>query len=191
MSVEEPSFHLFLQEGQFEVRDYPALVTAEVDVTGNRSSAATAGFRLLAAYIFGANTRKQSIAMTAPVMLAPPDGQSIAMTAPVTQSGDAALWTIRFVMPREWTLATLPTPTNARIHLSEQPPSRVAVVRFSGLAGEQDIRRHSTELAAFIARRALRPVGPAILARYNPPWTLWFLRRNEIMIPLRAATSSH
>ena len=185
MAVEEPPFHLTLQEGPFEVRDYPALVTAEVDVTGNRSSAANAGFRLLAAYIFGANTRNQSIAMTAPVVLAPPDGQSIAMTAPVSQSGDAALWTIRFVMPQEWNMSTWPAPANARIHRSEQLPSRVAVVRFSGLAGEQDIRRRTTELGAFIARRGLRPTGPATLARYNPPWTLWFLRRNEIMIPLQ------
>jgi hypothetical protein len=189
MATEEPVFKLVLQAGEFEVREYPALIAAEVSVGGDRSEAVNAGFRLLAGYIFGGNTRSQSIAMTAPVIQAPPAGESIAMTAPVTQSGNADAWVIRFIMPSSYTLDTLPTPNDPRVQLKALAPSRVAVVRFSGLAHEADIEQKTTELNAFIAANNLRAAGPPSLARYNPPWTLWFLRRNEVMIPLQDATT--
>ena len=184
MATEEPPYTATLQDGAFEVREYPALIAAEVSVTGERSEAVSAGFRLLAGYIFGGNTRQQSIAMTAPVVQAPSAGESIPMTAPVTQSGDAAGWVIRFIMPQAYTLETLPTPNDPKVHLTTLPPTRFAVVRFSGLAYESDIAQKTAELNAFIAKRALTAAGQPALARYNPPWTLWFLRRNEVMIPL-------
>jgi hypothetical protein len=168
-----------------EVREYPPLIAAEVLVGGGRSQAVSAGFRLLAGYIFGGNTRRQSIAMTAPVVQAPAAGESIAMTAPVVQTGTKGAWTVRFLMPRGYTLDTLPTPNDQRVHLIPVPAARVAVVRFSGLAHEPDIQQKTTELRAFLAGRQLVATGPPSLARYNPPWTLWFLRRNEIMIPIQ------
>ena len=185
MATEEPEFKLVLQDGAFEVRDYPALIVAEVSVAGERSEAVSAGFRLLAAYIFGGNTRRQSIAMTAPVIQAPPPGESIPMTAPVTQLGTTDAWVVRFVMPKGYSLETLPTPNDPKVQLKALPPGRFAVVRFSGLAHEPDIEQNTSALNGFIAAQHLLAVGPPALARYNPPWTLWFLRRNEVMIPLQ------
>lgn len=184
MATEEPAFSTVFQEGEFEVRDYPALLAAEVSVSGSRDEAANAGFRLLAAYIFGGNTRRQSIAMTAPVVQQGDTGEAIAMTAPVTQSGGDGAWVVRFVMPSKYTLETLPMPNEARVRLVPVPAQRFAVVRFSGLARPADVELRTATLRAFLARRELSASGPASLARYDPPWTPWFMRRNEVWIPV-------
>lgn len=183
MATEEPPFTVTLAKGAFEVRDYPALVAAEVSVGGQRRDAASKGFRLLAGYIFGGNTRKQRIAMTAPVTQAPSGGEKIAMTAPVLLSGGGP-WTIRFIMPRGSALDTLPTPNNPAVKLRELPPSRVAVIKFSGLAKQADVDAKTQLLSQFIKAQQLQATGPASLAQYDPPWTLWFMRRNEVMIPV-------
>lgn len=184
MATEEPTFSTSVQEGEFEVRDYPALIVAEVSVTGGRDEASNAGFRLLAGYIFGGNTRRQSIAMTAPVVQELATNETIAMTAPVTQSGGDGASVVRFVMPSAYTLETLPTPNDARVRLVPVPPQRVAVVRFSGLAQPADVERRTASLRNFLVRRQLSVAGPAALARYDPPWTPWFMRRNEVWIPV-------
>jgi hypothetical protein len=183
MAVEEPSFKTVMQEGDFEIRDYPPLVVAEVTVTGGQWEAANKGFRLLAGYIFGGNRRKQSIAMTAPVALTP-TSEKIAMTAPVTQIKNADSWTVRFTMPSAYTLETLPEPNDPKIHLRRLPPERFAVVRFSGWAQKSDVDAKSATLVAVAKAHNLRAAGPVSLAQYNPPWTLWFMRRNEVMIPV-------
>jgi len=189
MATEEPAFTATLKEGDFEVRSYPALVAAEVSVTGTRNEASNAGFKLLAGYIFGGNTRKQSIAMTAPVVQARAQNASenIAMTAPVIQTsvpGQTGEWTVRFIMPSSYTMDTLPTPNNSKVQLMQLPPARFAAVTFSGLAREDDVALRTAELNAYMASHSLRPAGPPALARYNPPWTPWFMRRNEVLIAL-------
>lgn len=184
MATEEPPFKVAVREGEFEIRDYPTLLAAEVRVGGDRDEASSAGFRLLAGYIFGGNTRQQSIAMTAPVVQEQARGETIAMTAPVTQSGSDGAWLVRFVMPAEYTLKTLPTPNDPRVRLLQIPPQRFAVVRFSGLASPAEVERQTTGLLAFMTRRKLNSAGPSSLARYDPPWTLWFMRRNEVWIPV-------
>ncbi len=186
MAAEEPAYTVKHHEGAFEVREYPALVAAEVTISGQRNEAVSAGFRALAGYIFGGNTRRQKIPMTAPVVQAPSAGERIPMTAPVTQTPVAGAWVIRFIMPKAYTLETLPAPNDPTVRLRALPPERVAVVRFSGLAHEPDIARSTADLQAFIVSHHLQPAGPASLARYNPPWTPWFMRRNEIMIPVLA-----
>ncbi len=183
MAVEEPTFQTVLADGAFEIRDYPALAVAEVTVTGEQKAAARKGFRLLAGYIFGGNRRKQRIAMTAPVARAPA-GEKIAMTAPVTQTQAAGEWVVRFTMPSSFSLETLPEPSDARVRLRVAPSARFAVVRFSGLARPGDVTTKTAELSAWLRNRQLRDAGPASLAQYNPPWTLWFMRRNEVMIPV-------
>ena len=187
MAVEEPPYELVLQADAFEIRQYPALIAAEVAVGGDRNEAGNAGFRLLAGYIFCGNTRKQKISMTAPVIQAPASGESIAMTAPVIQSGGNGAWIVRFIMPAGYTLDTLPVPDDARVRLVPLPPARFAVIRFSGLAQVADVETRTAELLAFVAARKLIATGPPVLARYNPPWTPWFMRRNEVMIPLAGA----
>ncbi len=183
LAVEEPVFKTVLQEGGFEIRDYPALVVAEVTVTGDQKEAANKGFRLLAGYIFGGNRQKESIAMTAPVAQQPTSEQ-IAMTAPVTQIQTDGEWVVRFTMPSRYSLATLPQPNDDRVRLLETPPVRFAVIKFSGLARPDDVTSKTAELSVWIQKRGLRPAGPATLAQYNPPWTPWFARRNEVMIPI-------
>jgi hypothetical protein len=187
MATEEPAFTSSLKEGAFEVRSYPTLVAAQVTVTGTRDEAGSAGFRLLAGYIFGGNTRKQSIAMTAPVVQAQATSESIAMTAPVLQAavpGQSGAWTVRFIMPSGYTLDTLPTPNNSQVQLMPVPPARFAAVTFAGLAREDDVALRTVELNTYMATHSLRPTGPPALARYNPPWTPWFMRRNEVLIPI-------
>ena len=183
MAVEEPAFRTILQDSAFEVRDYPALVVAEVTVTGEQKEAARKGFRLLAGYIFGGNRLKQSFAMTAPVAQEPAS-EKVAMTAPVTQTQTAGEWVARFTMPSSYSLETLPEPNDARVRLRVTPPARSAVIRFSGLARPDDVAAKTAELSAWMQHRHLRRAGPISLAQYNPPWTLWFLRRNEVMIPI-------
>jgi hypothetical protein len=187
MAVPEPTYAVTLREGDFEIRDYPPEIVAQVTVSGDQDAAANAGFRLLAGYIFGANTRRQSIAMTAPVVQSRDGGEKIPMTAPVTQTVRDGAWTVRFIMPPQYTLDTLPTPKDSRVTLAAQPAARVAVVRFSGLAYEHDVQARTDELYAFIAAHHWRAIGPPTLARYNPPWTPWFMRRNEVMVPLDVA----
>ncbi len=183
LAVEEPKFTVALHEGPFEIRDYQAAVVAEVNVTGDQREAASKGFRLLAGYIFGGNRRRQSIAMTAPVAQER-TGQKIAMAAPVTQTQADGAWVVRFTMPSAYSLETLPEPNDPRIQLRTLAPARFAVVRFSGIADRQSADAKTAELEGFVRARALRAVGPASLAQYDPPWTLWFMRRNEVMIPV-------
>ena len=187
MATEEPSYTSKFQEAPFEIREYPALIAAEVTVSGERSEAVSAGFRLLAGYIFGGNTRKQSIDMTAPVIQNESSNEKIAMTAPVVQNPDPAGWVVRFIMPASYTLETLPTPNDPKVRLVALPPKRFAVVRFSGLVDDNDVEQQTAVLRAFIAKQQLTAIGTPSLARYDPPWTLWFLRRNEVMLELTPA----
>lgn len=184
MATEQPTYVASQKSGAMEVRHYPALIAAEVAVTGARNTAVSEGFRALAGYIFGGNSTKKSIAMTAPVMLAPAKGESIAMTAPVIQSGDGQNWTVRFIMPKAYSLETLPTPNNPEVKLVPLKPASFAAIRFSGLAREPDIQRQTKQLNDFMATRNLKATGPASVARYDPPWTLPMMRRNEILIPI-------
>lgn len=190
MATEEPAHTVSIQEGSFEVRDYPALIAAEVTVSGTRSDAVSSGFKLLAGYIFGGNGRQQRIAMTAPVLQENSTGVAIPMTAPVTQTAQGNQWAIRFMMPAAYTLESLPVPDNPQVRLRMLPASRVAVVMFSGLAGEDSIVQKTADLDAFVVRQQLTATGPATLARYDPPWTPWFMRRNELMLPLQPAQNS-
>lgn len=184
MATEEPAFKSVSRDGNVELRDYPELVVAEATVAGEQKAAASEGFRLLAGYIFGGNRRRESIAMTAPVAQAPAS-EKIAMTAPVAQTRtDAGRWVVRFTMPRAYTMQTLPVPDDARVSLRRVPPARMAVLRFSGLAQPDDVEARSNELLAWVAAHRLRTTGAVTLAQYNPPWTLWFLRRNEVMVEI-------
>ena len=186
MATEQPSYTASQQSGPIEVRQYRAMVAAEVSVAGDRETASSAGFRALAGYIFGGNSGKKSIAMTAPVVQAQAQakGQSIAMTAPVMQSGDGKEWTVRFIMPKAMTMQNLPTPNNPQVKLVPLKPASFAAIRFSGSAREADIQRQTKLLQDYMAARSMKAAGPASLARYDPPWTPSMMRRNEIMIPI-------
>lgn len=177
--VEQPPYAIVESWGDIELRDYPQLIAAEVEVPGERKQAINAGFRMIADYIFGNNAPRQKIAMTAPVTQQA--GEKIAMTAPVSQQADGSLWRVRFFMPSSYTLDTLPTPNNPNVKLIRIPAERVAAIQFSGSAAEDSISRHRKLLLERVARQGLTVHGEPTMAFYNPPWTLPFLRRNEIL----------
>jgi SOUL heme-binding protein len=179
MAIEEPPFTVISKEGNFELRDYAPYIVAEVVIEGDRDSAASAGFRVLAGYIFGGNTSQSKIAMTAPVTQS--KGEKIEMTAPVTQTGNGSSWVIRFMMPQNYTIETLPKPDDERIHLKQIAGRRVAVLQFSGLWTEGNLDTHRAELAALLAKKSLKPKGTSSYAFYDPPWKPFFWRRNEIL----------
>ena len=188
MATEEPAYTVTEQSGDFELRRYDPMIVAETLVSGSMDEASGSGFRLIADYIFGNNTVPNGgngkISMTAPVTMAA-QSEEISMTAPVSMKRLSGKWRLHFVMPREYTLDTLPRPNNPAVTLREVPATDYAVIRFSGLAGEGKVASKTAALEAWMAERGLEALGSPELARYNPPWTLPFLRRNEVMIPYR------
>lgn len=188
-NVEQPTYSAVVADGDFEVRDYPSLVVAEVVRNGSREQGLRDGFGPLARYIFARDRSGERIAMTAPVQqgAVAPDAK-IAMTAPVTQSpsGDDT-WVVRFIMPSALSLADLPAPANDAIRLREVLPRRFAAVRFSGRTDDALIRQQEARLRDWMSRRSLTPAGPPEYAYYNDPFTPGFLRRNEVMLPVAEA----
>ncbi len=189
MATEEAKFILIEKRGDFELRLYESMVVAETYVDGSLGAASNAGFRLLAGYIFGGNTSRQGssperIAMTAPVALEP-SAQNIKMTAPVVVESKGNQWRVQFVMPTGYTLNSLPIPNDTRVYLREIPEQKTAVIVFSGLAGEDKVKDKTAALLDFIKSRSYDVTSNPRLARYNPPWTLPFLRRNEILIDIK------
>jgi effector-binding domain-containing protein len=178
--VEEPKYVSVEESGAFELRDYPALLVAEATVKGEREVAINQGFRVIADYIFGNNIAAEKVAMTAPVTQQA--SETVAMTAPVTQQAAGDAWTVRFIMPSKYTLETLPKPKNAEVTLKQIDGQRVLALRFSGSTDEQSLKQKTKELTAEITKRGLSPLADATYAFYDPPWTLPFLRRNEVMI---------
>jgi hypothetical protein len=186
LAAEEPPYTLVETQGSIEIRDYPGLIVAEVEVEGDRRGAANRGFRPLAGYIFGGNQPREDIAMTAPVT-STRSGDNIAMTTPVTsEPAGEGMWTVAFIMPPVWTMETLPVPDDASVSLRETPARRVAAIRFSGLMGERRAQSHLRELEAFIAERGLQALSAPTYAAYDPPWIPGPFRRNEIWIEIAA-----
>lgn len=187
MATEEAEFTLIHKENNFEIREYSPRIIAQVSVSGNFNDSSSAGFKSLADYIFGNNVindKSQKIAMTAPVV-AEPTSEKITMTAPVLAEGKNSEWLISFVMPKEYSMESLPKPNNSAVVLIERPREKYAVVVFSGLVRESSYNEKATLLNEFVKIQGLSSVGSLLIARYNPPWTLPFFRRNELMVKVR------
>ncbi|MCU0953794.1 MAG: heme-binding protein [Hyphomicrobium sp.] len=182
MTYREPAHAVESQDGDFEIRRYAPALAAEVTTSGDRNTAIGAGFRLLADYIFGNNTKKQAIEMTSPVTQQ--RSEKIAMTVPVTQQASGSDWIVRFIMPATYTPDTLPVPNDPRVRIVAIPEKRVAAVRFSGRSTDENLSRHRAELEAWMKSRGLKAAGEPTVAFYNPPWSLPFLRRNEFLVEL-------
>lgn len=187
-NVEQPDYKVVTSEKNIEIRDYPPMTLAEVEVSGERKQAISEGFRILADYIFGNNTSNKKMEMTAPVTHQL--SEKMAMTAPVLQELHMDKWKVRFVMPKKYTFETLPKPNSKDVILIPLPARRFAVIRFSGLADNESIKLHTDELEAYIVAEKLNPIGGTVLAFYNPPWTIPFLRRNEVMIQVDSRIDS-
>lgn len=176
--LELPPYEVVETDGEVEVRDYAPYIVAEVAVSGDRGPALRKGFRLLADYIFGGNEAGDKVAMTAPV--AQTEAEKIAMTAPVTQRGDGEVWTVSFMMPNDYEMATLPQPKNDAVRLRYVPPSRRIALRFSGLATAGRWEAREAELRDWAEARGFVLLGPAEHFYYDDPFTLPFRRRNEV-----------
>jgi hypothetical protein len=190
-NVEQPKYATVEQDGTIELRDYPALVVAEVTRRGDRNAAVRAGFSPLANYIFAKNRAGDSVSMTAPVLQ---ERQTIAMTAPVTQTPNAggpdqagtnASWTIRFIMPSKYSLETLPKAAGDDVKLLSLPPQRRAAIRFSGVATDATIATNERALREWLVSRKIVILGAPTYAYYNDPFTPGPLRRNEVMFDVK------
>ena len=185
MAIEEAAYKVLKTSGKFEIREYAPHILAETVVDGDLEEAGNKAFRRLFNYISGANRSRAKVAMTAPVSQEKA-GEKISMTAPVVQQRARDKWAVSFTMPAAYTLETLPTPDDPTIALRLVPARRMAAVRYSGLWSEKNYLQNRSELEAWIREQGLTAAGDPVWARYNPPFTPWFLRRNEILIPLAA-----
>jgi len=183
MAIEEAQYTLVKQEDRFEIRDYASHILAETVVEGDLEGAGNKAFNRLFQYISGNNRAQSRVEMTAPVSQQP-EGKKIAMTAPVGQQRVQEKWSVSFMMPASYTLETLPQPLDPKVTLRELPSRRMAVVRYSGFWNEEGYLRNKSDLEFWIDRMGLAIIGEAVWARYNSPFSLWFLRRNEVLIPV-------
>lgn len=185
-AIDEPTFTVVQTSDVFEVRQYAPYLVAEVVVPGPAGEAGNQGFSLLGGYIFGKNKGERKLEMNAPVtqtaVAAPP--VKLEMTAPVTQTVTPGGFLVQFVMPKGYTLATLPVPLDERVKLREVPGNRVAVIRFSGSWSQSTYEEQLQKLRSALAAAGLATVGEPVSSRYNSPFSLPFLRRNEIWLNL-------
>jgi hypothetical protein len=184
-AIEEPGYEITRQLGGVELRRYAPYVVAEVVMNTAAEDAGNQAFPILAGYIFGKNKGEKKLEMTAPVtQTAAPTRMD--MTAPVTQQ--AAVpggYLVQFVLPKSVTLATAPEPTDPRVRLRQVPAAQWAVIRYSGTWSQANYDEHLTQLKATLDAANVVTQGEPVLARYDPPFKPWFLRRNEIWLALR------
>jgi hypothetical protein len=185
MAIEIPEYRVLEQEGSFELRAYSSYLIAETEVEAGFMNAGNIAFGRLFRYISGANAAQAEIAMTAPVEQSS-QGEKIAMTAPVEQSKADGVYRVGFVVPRKYNRETVPKPTDPRVSIREVPARTVAVWRYSGRWTEENFREHEQDLRRAVQARGLQAVSgdSAIIARYDAPFIPWFMRRNEVLIPL-------
>jgi hypothetical protein len=183
LAVEKAKYTVLEKDDSFEIRQYEAQIVAETFVEGDLEEVGNEGFRRLYAYISGENTKKQSISMTAPVGQQA-GSEKIAMTAPVSQEKKDNRWRITFLMPAEYTLKMLPEPIDERVKLAEEPGRLMAAVKYSGTWSEEGYEKNKALLEEYLRMRGLTKAGAAVWARYDPPFMPWFLRRNEVLIPV-------
>ena len=182
-NVEKPDYKVVKSEQNIEIRQYKPMIIAEVEIDGKREDAIQDGFRLLADYIFGNNMVEKVISMNAPVQQK--ENNKIAMTAPVQQQLIGKLWKISFVMPSKYSMNSLPVPNNNRVRLKEILAKKFVVIEFSGTNSNDNVNEHENQLMNYIEGNQIKIIDSPKYAFYNAPWTLPFLRRNEVMIEIK------
>jgi hypothetical protein len=187
MAIEEPPYVVESKAEDYEIRRYDKVLVAETAVQAGFEDAGNAAFRILADFIFGNNKSKTKIAMTAPVTQQP-SSEKISMTAPVTQTQQNGAYLVQFVMPKDYTLETLPMPVDQRVTIREVPARKIAVHRYSGTWSEANYQEELAQFRTALARDQVQVTGEPTLSRFNSPFSLWFLRRNEIWLELVSVT---
>lgn len=183
MAIEEAKYTVVLKEQNFEVREYEPSILAETIVDGAFDNAGNKAFSRLFKYISGNNKSRQKIEMTAPVAQKA-ESDKIDMTSPIAQQEADGGWAVSFMMPSSFSLETLPEPKDPKVILRQVPARHIAAVRYSGFWSEKGYIHNRAKLEAWINKNRFSVVGEPIWARYNPPFMPWFLRRNEILVPI-------
>jgi len=169
MGVEEAKYTVILKANNIEVRQYDAFIVAETPVESSLTDAGNIGFRRLFKYISGTNKKKQKIAMTSPVLQAEEDNS----------------YAVSFLLPASYSMESAPLPTAENVKLRTVPSQRIAAIQYSGRWTENGYLAHKNLLEAWMKEQKLTPNGPAIWARYDPPFTPFWMRRNEVLIPVK------
>jgi len=169
MANEQPDYTVIKKDNEFEIRQYTNFLTATVETEGERDDAIGKGFRILFKYISGENKNKESISMTVPVM---------------QKSTGVNKWNVSFVVPKKFNLQNVPQPDNQSVKIINNPNLQVLVITFSGLFSDANIKENETKIRNYIKEKGLKIEEPPIYAGYNAPWTLWFLKRNEVLFKL-------
>ena len=186
--VEQADYTVIEIKDGYEIREYPAHIVAQTTVKGSYGESMNNGFRIVAGYIFGGNTKKESIAMTVPVIAQKVGGEktseNIAMTAPVVATTDGDSQIISFGMPRSYTLETLPTPNDPRVKIVMIPTKKYAVLQFSGYRSDTRVKDMQEKLASALARDGVATKGSTAYAGYSAPWTPPWMMRNEVLVEI-------
>lgn len=187
--VEQTDYKVVEKKNGYEIREYPEHIVAQTTVQGLSIGSMGSGFSIVAGYIFGGNTKKESIAMTAPVFAQKGEekkiSENIAMTAPVLATKEGDSQTISFGMPRTYTMETLPTPNDPRVKIVMIPAKKYAVMRFAGYRSDARIKNMQEKLRKALARDGVAVEGGTAYAGYNAPWTPPWMTRNEVLIEIK------
>lgn len=183
--VEQAEYSVVKKGNGYEIRNYPVHIVAMTSIAGSYNESMNRGFGIVAEYIFGGNTRKESIAMTTPVVAQRSASEKIAMTSPVVVNRDGDSNFISFGMPKGYTLETLPTPNDSRVKLVEVPTKNVAVIRFSWYRNDNRLKIMESALLDMLSRDSVEVIGSSAYAGYNAPWTPPWMTRNEILVEVK------
>lgn len=183
--VENTQYSVIESKKDYEIRLYPEHIVAQTTVKGSQQESLSQGFSIVAGYIFGGNTKNESIAMTVPVVEKNATSESIAMTAPVTASIEGESRTIAFGMPRSYTLDTLPKPTDSRVQIVSIPEKQMAAIRFSWFRTDARVQSKKQELLDALKKDNITVIGEPQYAGYNAPWTPPWMTRNEVLVEVK------
>ena len=188
IGTEEPHYQTIQKlDNDIEIREYDERVAAETIVTGKPADQARSeGFEIIAGYIFGKNIEEKNISMTSPVEIGS-KGRVIAMTSPVEVGPRSDSMLMRFFMPAEYKIDTLPTPKDSRVKLVTVPKAQFAVLKFTGSTSDVAVAARSEKLLGVLKTSRWKPAGTVRAYFYNPPWTIPFLRRNEVVVEVNNA----
>ncbi|MDW7755701.1 MAG: heme-binding protein [Brevefilum sp.] len=180
--TETLNYSVIRKQNNYELREYPAHLNAQVTIKDTSyQKAIYKGFSILAGYIFGRNRSSKKIDMTSPVQVS--ELTKIAMTKPVIVSGEG-LFSVAFIMPSEYTLESLPEPTNPDVRIIQVESRTLAALRFRGYFSERKVRKAKKQLGSWVEKEGYQCKSEIVVARYNPPWMPWFLARNEVLVEI-------
>lgn len=183
--VEQAEYTVLKKAKGYEIRNYPSHIVAQTTVTGSYSQSMSKGFSIVAGYIFGANTKKQNIAMTSPVVMERGVSEKIAMTAPVIVNSESETRTVSFGMPKSYTIDTLPTPSDSRVKIVEMPSKKFAVLRFTGYRTDNRLQNKENKLLELLSQDTIEVLSKPSYAGYNAPGTPPWMTRNEVLVEIK------